>query len=271
MPVDRQIHNNYPEGVLSQKNDRLLADQLSTIYQRDNLALSSRALSADTTLTNKDSFVDVLTSGGDVTITLPYANTWRSRTAILFIRANGANDVIIALQGSDILDGTSTVNSEETRMFISDGVGRWIGVANSGLLYNSSTYTPTLTFATPGDLAVGYSVQQGFWTLIGNRCFVDCVITTSSFTHTTASGDLRISLPFTSANTANRFGIGELIWMGITKAGYTDISASAGVNVNYMNFVAGGSGVGNLTVTAADMPTGGTLQFIISINYTIAL
>lgn len=76
--------------------------------------------------------------------------------------------------------------------------------------YEEGTWTPTLTFATPGNLSVAYTTQSGQYTKIGRRVSVEAVIITSTFTHTTASGQLQITgLPFTvgSQSAAGAIGI----------------------------------------------------------------
>lgn len=67
---------------------------------------------------------------------------------------------------------------------------------------NVGSWTPTLTAATPGDLSVVYLVRIGSYIKIGKLVFVWLNLQTTTFTWTTASGNLQITgLPFTSANT----------------------------------------------------------------------
>jgi len=123
----------------------------------------------------------------------------------------------------------------------------------------TNSWTPVGTFATPGDLAIGYAAQIGTYTKIGDRVLVDFQLVTSSFTHTTAAGNLRITgLPFTVKNLDSGW-IGALWWQGITKANYTNVVCNPRPNTTYIEFYASGSGVGGAAVTAADMPTGGSL------------
>jgi hypothetical protein len=77
--------------------------------------------------------------------------------------------------------------------------------ANANTLddYEEGTWTPTLTFATPGNLSVSYSVRGGHYTKVGRLVTCELYIVTSAFTHTTAAGLLSVTgLPFTSANLA---------------------------------------------------------------------
>jgi hypothetical protein len=120
------------------------------------------------------------------------------------------------------------------------------------------TWTPVLTFATPGNLSVAYSVQVGVYARTGNAFFIDAELVTSTFTHTTASGVLRVTgLPFTSA-AAGSFRL-ALQWGGITKATYTDVVGVVSNGTTIVQFQASGSGVAPSNVTAADMPTGGSV------------
>jgi len=132
--------------------------------------------------------------------------------------------------------------------------------------YEEGTWTPAITFATPGDLSVAYSTQNGGYTKIGNTVMLDFNIQTSSFTHTTASGDVRVSgLPFTAGGAYP----GSVIFSGVTKATYTDLAPIATNQNTYLIVQAGGSGVATSTVKAADMPTAGTIIFQGTVTYKV--
>lgn len=60
------------------------------------------------------------------------------------------------------------------------------------------TWTPGLTFGTPGDLSVAYTTQVGRYRKYGKLLWIDFRIVTSTFTFTTASGAINVTgLPFT--------------------------------------------------------------------------
>lgn len=137
---------------------------------------------------------------------------------------------------------------------------------DGGVVYASGTWTPVLTFATPGDLSVTYSQQTGTWTRIGNRIFLDFNIVTSAFTHTTASGAVRVSgLPFT----VGLGSIGSLHWAGITKAGYTDMSALGAGGFTLIVIQASGSGQPPAAIAVGDMPTGGAVTLRGGLMYSV--
>jgi hypothetical protein len=126
--------------------------------------------------------------------------------------------------------------------------------------YEEGTWTPALTFATPGDLSVAYTTQVGAYTKIGNAVIAQFTIVTSSFTFTTASGNLTITgLPFSSINTTGQNYANAMRWSGITKAGYTSGVSFLTPGSSSLLMRMDGSGVAEALVTAADTPTGGSV------------
>lgn len=59
--------------------------------------------------------------------------------------------------------------------------------------YEEGTWTPVLTYVTPGNLIVSYTTQVGRYTKIGNQTCMWVSILTSTFTHTTATGNMQIT------------------------------------------------------------------------------
>jgi len=136
---------------------------------------------------------------------------------------------------------------------------------------STGNWTPVLTFATPGNLSVTYSVQTGSWLKIGKILVASFQIATSAFTYTTASGALNITgLPNASASPANILMFGGSQWGGITKAGYTDLNWRITSGASLLLLVASGSGNAATTVLASDMPSGGTPALLGTIVYQIA-
>jgi hypothetical protein len=71
-------------------------------------------------------------------------------------------------------------------------VTTWIFVADSKIVNaiqnpDYGTFTPTITFATPGDLSVSYLLQSGAYSIVGNLLYINAVVTFTP-TYTTASG-----------------------------------------------------------------------------------
>ena len=135
----------------------------------------------------------------------------------------------------------------------------------------TGTWTPVITFETMGNLSVAYSVQVGYYTKIGRLVTANFSITTSTFTHTTASGALEITgLPYTSLAATGIAHVGALQWRGITIANYTDMATRITSNTALIRIAASGSGQVQTDISAADMPTGGTVILRSTITYIAA-
>ncbi|MCT7662316.1 sialidase family protein [Shinella kummerowiae] len=127
------------------------------------------------------------------------------------------------------------------------------------IIRGAVSWTPTITFSTPGNLAVTYAVNTGFANKRGQMVDAYFEVTTSTFTHTSASGQLRMEgLPFIGS-TAMAMVSGSMEWTGITKANYTQVTPRVPNGAGRITFRAGGSGQGGSDINAADMPTGGTV------------
>ena len=128
-----------------------------------------------------------------------------------------------------------------------------------------NTFTPTLTFATPGDLNVVYSTQVGFYRRLGKQ--IHCIgnLVTSTWTHSTASGNHRIS-GFPYAGRTGLTQIGSLAWDGITKANYTQADISMSGNT-FVNVRMSGSGQNQFIATTAEMASGTQQTRYFNITY----
>ncbi len=125
-------------------------------------------------------------------------------------------------------------------------------------LVAATAWTPVLTAATVGDLARTYSTQTGFrWQFARlNVAWFDIV--TSAFTHTTASGNMRITgLPGTPLA-----AIGGMMQRvsGVTKANYTQFAAELDIATNIITVTCSGSAQANSTLAITELPTGGSVR-----------
>lgn len=151
--------------------------------------------------------------------------------------------------------------------------------APSGIIFPSGTlsdyvpptaWTPAFTCATPGDLSVAYSNRHGRRWKIGSMVVAEFGFTLTTFTHTTASGNVAITgLTDASANETDYRATGSVWWAGITKAGYTNVVPFMFNNDANLYLIGSGSGVAVSQITMADMPTGGAPQIRGSIVYHV--
>lgn len=126
--------------------------------------------------------------------------------------------------------------------------------------YEEGTWTAAVTFATVGNLSVAYTSRPANYTKIGEQVRLSFSIVTSTFTHTTASGNLKITgNPFTPATVTDASWVGALGYQGITKASYTSFVAVVYTADTSVYVEASGSAQTKSTVAAADMPTAGSV------------
>ena len=210
---------------------------------------------------------------------LPASTTPLAGTEVLPIVQSGATkQVSVAnLTAGRAISATSVTAT--TGNFVVGTSGQGIdfsatpGTGTSELLsdYEEGTWTPVLSFQTPGNLAVTYAAQVGSYTRIGNRVVLQGFIDTSSFTHTTASGYLRITgIPFNGSSGLSRQNYGSLVFGGITNVGYTSFvtSIEPGAPSSVLVYCSG-SAVLPAFITAADMPTGGSASFKFTMTYEV--
>jgi hypothetical protein len=131
--------------------------------------------------------------------------------------------------------------------------------------YEEGTWTPTVTFATPGNLNVVYVIRSGYYTKIGRKVTAQFVMTTSTFTHTTASGFLHITgLGFTPVNT-NASGT---FWHNMITSTFTQWVVRT-VSANTFDVVGAGSGVNAGQIGVANLPTGVNYGFVGNITFFV--
>lgn len=128
------------------------------------------------------------------------------------------------------------------------------GQANVGL----TSWTPTLTAATPGNLAITYAEQTGQQYRLGGIVVTYFRVRTSSWTHTTASGAFILGgIPSSTIGLSK--ATSAIDYSGFTKAGYHNMIVEFNSNGSQAFFSVSGSGVSAAQLTVTDFPTGGAV------------
>lgn len=148
------------------------------------------------------------------------------------------------------------------------------GINSPISVYRELDFTPVLSCQTPGDLSVAYTSQLGRITQIGKVVLLECYILTSTFTHTTASGDVRITgVPsdYIAPTLINRTGP-TLVTGANLLAGTTHIQVYWTNALTYLSLAmppsgGGGPGINLLAITA--MPTNVNKLVTFSIQYSL--
>lgn len=205
-------------------------------------------------------------------VTSTNSNNAINMTAAAIVKISPAKEDIANLRQSNtftdttgqIIQGPLDISAGTAGQIIFPATQNASSNANTLDDYEKGTWTPVLTFATPGDLSVSYSIQQAWYEKIGRTVIAHCALQTSAFTFTTASGNVQVTgLPFTATSPVgtNAQRSGGIQWQGITKANYTDMVPAAESASTIITIRAAGSGQTGANVTAADMPTGGSVIF----------
>jgi hypothetical protein len=210
-----------------------------------------------TTITNKDGTWKRYVVGG----------RYQIGTAKIKIELSGNGAGTLYVDDLVFYDGAGFARTVGSPIGYSTG-GSYSGEMGfpGGIAVPTGTFTPTISFQTPGNLAVVYSVQEGYYCKIGNRVFYTIRIVTSSFTYTTASGTFRIAgMPFVAQTASgNIMELGALIMRGYTKANFTQVATQAISGANYLVVRAGGSAQTPGWLQATDIPTAGTIDIEVS-------
>lgn len=127
----------------------------------------------------------------------------------------------------------------------------------------------TLTFATAGDLSVAYTRQVTQYIKIGRQVTVWFNIVTSTFTHTTASGNLQLTgLPFTVATITDYNFVGSMGWSGLNlQAGYSFVGPQTSSGGTVLIFYMSGDNVAGGNITTTEATTGAGIVLRGSITY----
>ena len=197
------------------------------------------------------------------------------RANLVHIHEKGSNAVKITLASAAVKNEIHVWSATASGCTVTDNAS----VKSNAVYFNgvmvlspsSGSFTPTITFATPGDLSVAYSTQVGTYTRIADRVFVTFSIVTSTFTHTTASGAMSIGgFPLSMSEGTGALAMGSLAWSGITKANYTDVVPQVNNGSANIFLSASGSGQARANIAPADMPTGGTVQLYGAVSFKVA-
>lgn len=201
-----------------------------------------------------------LPAGNPVVAGTVIATTWANTTlsdiatALTQSLSTDGSTASVSLSGKTMAGGTFSSPTVSGPLNLTSGQIQFPAVqvpsAGANVLddYEEGTWTPTLTFSTAGNVNVVYSVRTGDYTKIGRNVNLAYFIQTTTFTHTTAAGDLWVTgIPFTptSNGTSGAMRIGGAIFaIGVSYNGFvTNLDVSAILTVQ-------ASGVNNNTIAS---------------------
>lgn len=259
------ISGNMDFGAVAAGYSHLLADHNATLGGNSSYTISGGGYSH--ILASNGSNIEFIQ--GSPTITL--SGTPAFTQAFIVLNQGATCEINATYSGSATGPRWDLSDNSVLNRFGTTLPGSADGLIRSGAMEKGNlrgTWTPVLTAVTPGNLAVTYGTQLGYWVRHGDLVTVYFSIQTSAFTHTTAAGAALITgLPFTSLDTPAISWPGQVGFGGVTKAGYTQVNAGVSANSTQVTMLASGSGVAVANVNITDMPTGGTVFLRGSVTY----
>jgi hypothetical protein len=146
----------------------------------------------------------------------------------------------VTISGAAVINGVLSLGAGQISFPAAQSASAGVNTLDD---YEEGGFTPTLTCDTPGNLSTVYNIRGGTYTKVGRLVSFSFAISTTSWAHTTASGDIVITgLPFTIA-TAFRASCA---------VGNHTVNTAADLTVGA--FVVGQT----VKLTASDTSTGGT-------------
>lgn len=188
----------------------------------------------------------------------------------------------LSVSGASVLNGPLTVAGTTTlsgTVVLSNGQLLFPATqnasSNANMLddYEEGTWTPTLTFATPGNVNVVYSIRTGEYTKVGDTVALSMHINTSTFTQTTASGLAQVTgLPFPAKTTANHIYTGAVgAFIGTVGTGFTYVASLLASAASLLTFAANNCPDGSFVgYSAAGFTTGVSKEIVTNLTYKTA-
>lgn len=129
-------------------------------------------------------------------------------------------------------------------------------VARTALGIEVGTFTPTVTFATPGDLSVTYAEQTGWYTRLPSARVLFGIRLAFTATKTTASGAMRVAGLPSIGNGSWVVGQIENDAVITYPAGRTAVMGQVITSQTYLQFLAVGSAVNQSYIQSSNVASG---------------
>jgi hypothetical protein len=170
---------------------------------------------------------------------------------------NSVNVTLSGQSGTGSFAGTTSPTLVTPVLGVAAATSINFGVDSLNAYSTSTSWTPVVTFATPGNLSVAYATQVGLYSRVGNVVFIEFALLFTP-TFTTASGNFEITgLPFTSNATTGTTCRGVAIPSGVTfPAGCTQLTCGVATNSTLITVVGTGTTVALVNLTTTGFTTG---------------
>lgn len=215
-----------------------------------------------TTLTADSNQIQVFTGSTTQTVLLPVVSTLALAQSYT-IANKSTGEVTVQSSGGNTISTIQPNTNGTFYCIASSGTDSTVWYSTYVVVNATAvSFTPTATFATPGDLSVAYAIQTGFYYRFGNAIFVTCTIRFTP-TYTTSAGALRIAGLAISGGSTNWVLPVNISTQAVTfNALGTQVFAT--IPSNYFQLNSQGSGAASSTMTVTNFPSGTEYSIIIS-------
>lgn len=200
-----------------------------------------------------------ITGSTTQTVTMPVVSTLKVGTPYKIINSS-TGAVTVNSSGGNLIQTVAPGTTLELVSILNSGTSAasWY---SDGLNGAFTTFVPTFTCASPGDLSVSYSLQVGAYRIVGNIVFYRWVVT-STPTYTTATGTVYITGAPIAANSQTYItctGSGIFNGAGISwpvGASYIIPTIAAGESQWSMTAVIPTGATGGTQIDISNIPSG---------------
>lgn len=132
------------------------------------------------------------------------------------------------------------------------------------------SWTPSITFGTPGGFAATYGKQVGYWERVGKLTKAYCWVQASSFSLSATTGIFSITgFPFKADNLTDYYPGGSCVWEGISASGgHTQLTPFMAFNDAGLYMDASGIGLNHHNIDAGDFSNGVAPEIVITILFS---
>jgi len=220
-----------------------------------------------TTLTVASTQIQQFTGATTQTVVMPVVSTLKagqsfeiinSSTGTLTVNSSGGNLITTVLGGNTLIITCILITGTTA--------ASWSATISTIFPPVNLSWTPAITFATPGDLSVSYSTQSGTYTRIGNLVYITFILAFAP-TFTTASGSFQITgLPFAIGASC----IGTLQYQATAfPAGTTYMYLRGTAAQSILTINASGSSTSTTALSVTQMTTGSNVTMLGTMTYLV--
>lgn len=172
---------------------------------------------------------------------------------------NAVNNILSGVTGSGTFVGATSPTLVTPTLGVATATSINFGGSALSSYVSNTSWTPTFTCDTPGDLSVSYATQSGYYSRVGSIVYVSFFLEFTP-TFSTASGNMRVS-SFPVQASANNYAFAPLLLSNVTyPAGVTNVFTYMDGSYQFTYLVGNKSAAAYTILTIAQIASGATIK-----------